>query len=312
MGITIREKHFPSATKLCDIRYRVWTPDDPRGAVQIMHGMAEHLDRYEDFAMFLANNGFLVYAMDMASHGKSKNIDKPRGFFGESGGWVALIEDMHTLHDLVMKERAALPAVLFGHSMGSFLARGYAARYGEDFQGFVFSGTAGKNPVARLGLMIVHSEIRKGRGYEPSEKLDKMSFGAYNKHFRNPRTSFDWLSSDTARVDAYVADEDCGFIFTPYGFETLLTSLIEVSGTSWASKVPDKPILLMSGACDPVGNMGKGVKQVNDWLETTHHQVCMKLYPNGRHEMLNECNRDEVFSDVLLFLETIAVMGELA
>ncbi len=312
MGISVRDKRFPSATKIFDIRYRVWTPDDPRGAVQIMHGMAEHIDRYEAFANYLAQNGFLVYGMDMASHGKSTCPDKPRGFFGEKDGWDALIEDMRTLRRQVLAEYVALPAVLFGHSMGSFLARSYAARHGEDFQGYVFSGTAGANPAARIGMMLANGQIKKGKGYEPSTLLAKLSFGSYNKAFRNPRTAFDWLSANEANVDAYVADENCGFDFTPYGFVTLLTGLTEISSAKWAAKVPDRPILLLSGACDPVGGNGKGVRQVREWLEKTNHQVDLKLYPNGRHEMLNEDNRLEVYADILLFLETITVMGELA
>lgn len=312
MGISVREKRFPSATKICDIRYRVWAPDEPRGAVQITHGMAEHIDRYEAFATYLAQNGFYVYGMDMASHGKSLGPNMPRGFFGEENGWEALLEDMRTLRRLALADHAALPAVLFGHSMGSFLTRSYAARFGGDFQGFVFSGTAGANPAARVGMMIARSQIKRGKGYEPSELLAKLSFGSYNKAFKHPRTPFDWLSANESNVDAYLADEACGFDFTAYGFVTLLTGLMEISNAKWAQRVSDKPILLISGACDPVGGNGKGVRQVQEWLVRSGHQVDMKLYPNGRHEMLNEDNRQEVFADILLFLETITVMGELA
>ena len=312
MGITVREKRFPSATKICDIRYRVWEPDDPRGAVQLTHGMAEHIDRYEPFAMYLAQNGFLVYGMDMASHGKSLRADKPRGFFGEESGWDALIEDMRTLRRSVMTEHAALPSVLFGHSMGSFLARSYAARYGSDFQGYVFSGTAGANPAVSIGMLIAKSQIKKGKGYEPSELLAKLSFGSYNKAFRNPRTAFDWLSANEKNVDAYVADEACGYDFTPYGFVTLMTGLKEISNARWAERLPDRPVLLIAGDCDPVGANGKGVRQVQQWLQRANRQVDLKLYAGSRHEVLNEDNRLEVYADILLFLETITVMGELA
>ena len=313
MSLTVRDKRFPSATGVCDIAARVWIPDEIRGAVQIMHGMAEYLDRYTDFAAFLAQNGYLVYGLDMAGHGKSHRTNEPYGYFGETDGWDKLIADMKTLHDLVMKDYPAIPAVLLGHSMGSFLARSYAARHGEDFQGFIFSGTAGKNPLLPVAKLIIKSELKKGKAHEPNEKLDKLSFGSHNKQFKPARTAFDWLSRDEASVDRYVADPLCGFPFTTLGFRDLMTGLGEISEKSWAAKVPNQPILLLSGANDPVGGNGAGVKQVYHALTASGHKdVCLKLYEGGRHEMLNETNKDEVYRDLLLFLETVCAMGEQA
>lgn len=310
-NISFRERRFPSASGVCDIRYRMWIPEDPCAAVQIAHGMAEHIDRYDAFARFLASNGVLVYGMDIAGHGKSVRAGMPLGFFGDENGWDAILQDMRTLHDIAKKEFPALPNILFGHSMGSFIARTYAGRNGEDFEAFVFSGTAGKNPVLPIGMMLAKSEIKKTGGRTPSEKLFKMSFGAYNKAFKPNRTENDWLSRDTEQVDCYVADPLCGFPFTSSAMLEVFKGLGEVSSAKWASRVPKRPILLMSGAMDPVGGMGKGVRQVAGWLEKTGHSVEMKLYEGGRHEMLNETNRADVYNDVLLFIETVMAEGEL-
>lgn len=311
MKFSLRERRFPSATGLCDIRYRMWIPEEAHAALQITHGMAEHIDRYDDFASFLAENGVLVYGNDIASHGKSIKDGVPKGYFGDQNGWDAVVQDMRTLRDLVKADYPGIPFILFGHSMGSFLARTYAGRDGTDFDAFVFSGTAGGNPVLGIAKWIAKREIKKTGGKEPSMTLFKMSFGSYNKAFKPNRTENDWLSRDNEKVDAYVADENCGFPFTAHAMYDVFTGLTEVSNSKWAARVPKRPILLMSGACDPVGNNGKGVKQVYGWLKNTGHNPELKLYEGGRHEMLNEINRADVYNDVLLFIDAVEAMGEL-
>ncbi|HWP21761.1 MAG TPA: alpha/beta fold hydrolase [Candidatus Cryosericum sp.] len=310
MKFTLREKRFPSATGLCDIRYRMWIPEDPHAALQITHGMAEHIDRYEEFASFLAENGILVYGNDIVSHGKSIRDGVPKGYFGEKNGWDNVVQDMRTMRELVKADFPGIPFILLGHSMGSFLARTYAGRDGADFDAFIFSGTAGSNPVLAIGKLIAKSEIKKTGGKLPSVTLFNMSFGSYNKAFRPNRTVNDWLSRDNARVDAYVADENCGFPFTAHAMYDVFTGLTEISNEKWAKRVPQRPILVMSGAMDPVGSAGKGPKQVYGWLKKSGHNVELKLYENGRHEMLNEINRKDVYNDILLFINTVEAMGE--
>lgn len=310
MKATLCEKRFPSATGLCDIRYRMWIPEEPHAAVQIAHGMAEHIDRYDAFASFLAENGVLVFGNDHAGHGKSIKSDGKLGFFGKQNGWDALVQDMRTLHDAVKSAYPALPYILFGHSMGSFLARTYAGRDGKDFDAFIFSGTAGKNPAIGIAKLIAKHNIKKNGGDQIDMMLYNMSFGSYNKAFRPNRTEVDWLSRDEAMVDKYVADPLCGFPFTSSAMLDLFNGLTEIGSREWAQRVPDRPILLMSGAKDPVGGNGKGVKQVFGWLNQTGHKTECKLYEGGRHEMLNETNREEVYNDVLLFINTVEAMGE--
>ncbi|NLI55064.1 MAG: alpha/beta hydrolase [Clostridiales bacterium] len=311
MKFTQREKRFPSATGLCDIRYRMWVPEEPRAAVQITHGMAEHIDRYDEFASFLAENGVLAYGNDIAGHGKSIAPGMPKGYFGEKNGWDAVVQDMRTLRDIVKKDYPAIPFILFGHSMGSFLARTYAGRDGADFDAFIFSGTAGSNPVLGIGKWIAKREIKKTGGKEPSITLFNMSFGSYNNAFKPNRTVNDWLSRDEAKVDAYVADDDCGFPFTACAMYDVFTGLTEISNERWAARVPKRPILVFSGAMDPVGGKGKGVRQVYHWLVKTGHETELKLYEGGRHEMLNEINRSDVYNDVLLFINAVEAMGEM-
>ena len=281
MSITQKERRFPSATGLCDIVYRQWIPEEVRGAVVLVHGMSEDIARYDAFAKYLAENGFLVSGLDLPSHGKSWKAGMPRGYFGTEDGWGKMLLDIRTLCATVRRENPQVSVTLFGHSMGSLLAQDYVSRY-----------TA-------------------GRGAAPSPKLNKLCFGGFAKKTPNARTPFDWLSRDEENVNAYIADPLCGFPFTAYGYADLMGAMGHIANSKWAAKVPDMPILIISGDMDPVGGMGKGVKKVNRYLKSSgHNRVTCKLYPGARHEILNETNRQEVFGDVLLFLEAVAAGGE--
>lgn len=303
MGINLR---FPSATGLGEIYVHTWVPSGtPIAIVQIAHGMAEHISRYDEFASFLNQNGILVVGNDHAGHGKSIGENAMKGYFGERDGWRLLMEDMRRLHDETAALYPDVPYILFGHSAGSFLARAYAAQYGEGIAAFIFSGTSGKNPAIPLGKLIVRLEVLRNGHAKPSKLLDKMSFGTYNKSFKPARTSFDWLSRDTAQVDAYVEDPLCGFIFTAEGMLDVLNVLDFVSGVGWAKNVPLVPVLLISGSEDPVGMRGRGVKQVCEWLRGTGHNVDCRLYEKCRHELLNEQNRYEIYRDILSFINQV-------
>ena len=301
---------FASATGQGDIRVRVWQPEDkPRAVLQITHGMAEHIDRYDDFAQYLAHNGVLVAGQDIAGHGKSIAPEGGiPGYFGEGDGWSANIADMRTLYNTIKAEYPDAPYILMGHSMGSFLARTYASRHGEDMDAFIFSGTAGKNPAVPIAKLIAKSEIKKHGGTTPSETLNGLSFGAYNNAFKPNRTGFDWLSRDAENVDKYVADPLCGFVFTAKAFSDLFNGLTEIQQSDWASKVPDRPILLISGTDDPVGGKNaSGVRQVADKLIRTGHTVELNLYEQARHELLNETIKEQVYADLLDFINRQAV-----
>lgn len=309
-----REYRMPSATKLGDLYVKQWAPDgDVRAIVQITHGMAEHIERYRAFAEFLNGCGILVTGFDLPGHGKSVGKDGTKGYFADEDGWGKTIEDMRTLLIKTRSEYENVKYVMFGHSMGSFLARTYASRCGSDpdadadadADAYIFCGTAGRNPALTAAKLIAKYEIKKHGARMPSKTLDSLSFGSYNKAFAPNRTAFDWLSRDEEQVDRYVKDENCGYVFTAGGFKDLFDGLSEISNKEWAKRVSKKPILIISGERDPLNGTGKGVKEVAAWLSETGHDVTFKLYPDCRHELLNEMNAAEVNGDILKFIEDI-------
>lgn len=293
-----------SATGEGELYVKVWQCDGaPKAAVQLIHGMAEHIERYDRFARALAAQGMLVVGYDQAGHGKSIPKGGTRGYFGASDGWSNLIKDVKQVREYIEQLAPGVPCVLFGHSMGSFVARSYAARHKDDHSVYIFSGTAGKNGALAIAKLIAKRELKKGAKRE-SQLLNSLSFGAYNKPFKPNRTEFDWLSRDDSEVDKYVADELCGFCFTAKAFADLFDGLTELDQPSWASAVPNKPILLISGKNDPVGGKdAKGVLEVAQKLRSTGHDVTVKLYEGARHELLNELNKEAVTADIIQYIE---------
>lgn len=274
-----------------------------KGVVQIAHGVAEYIDRYVDFADFLANNGFAVVGNDHLGHGKSILGDENLGFFSPRDGWNTVVDDMEKLRQLTAKKWPGKPHFLFGHSMGSFLTRTYLIRYpSAPLRGAILSGT-GQNPapVITAGRLLCRAEIaRHGPRYR-SERINTMAFGTYNKGFEPHRTAFDWLSADEALVDAYAADPLCGFVPTVGLFLDMMNGLAFISKKSNLAKMNRSlPIYFMSGGSDPVGGNGKGVKKVYTlFLDAGMKDVMCRLYDGGRHEMLNEKNKASVYGDIL-------------
>lgn len=289
---------------MANIFARSWAPksdNDVKAIFQIAHGMAEHGERYEDFAKFLCENGYAVYANDHIGHGKSVATDDDLGYFGERDGWLGFVNDAKLLTDLAKGEYPDKPVVLFGHSMGSFIARSYCEKFGGDLAGAVFCGTSGTNPAAGVAIKLADVIAKiKGSRYR-SEFINKLAFGAFNKKIEKPRTPFDWLSRDNAQVDKYIADKYCGFLFTAVGYRDMSTVLVSVSGKSWYANLPFVlPVLLISGEMDPVGGYGKGIRQVfRDLKSSGHKNVVMKLYKNDRHEILNELDKEDIYKDVV-------------
>ena len=301
---------YKSSSGLCEIHACGYFPADKKmikGIIQIAHGMAEHHARYEDFAEFLNENGFAVFINDHLGHGKSAADDSELGFFGEKLGYTYLVEDMKKLRDIAVNEISDTPFILFGHSMGSFLARLYSERYGNELDGVIYCGTAGANPAATIGLTLVKSIIATKGSHYKSKLIDRLAFGAYNSKFKPARTKFDWLTTDENIVGKYVADPYCGFIFTACGYKDLMEMIVMVNRTDWFTKVPvNLPVYLIAGDDDPVGNYGKGIKQVyNNLIDTKHTDVSMKLFNGGRHEILNEKNRNDVYNNIIAWINTL-------
>ncbi len=287
-----------------------WIPEEGtkiKGVVQLAHGMAEHIARYEGFAKYLNDNGYAVYGNDHRGHGKTAGIMDNVGYFADNDGFKKVVMDMFRLTRIIKEKHPDLPVYLFGHSMGSLLSRSYICEHSEELQAVILSGTMG-NPglLGKVGIMIAKLEsLIKGRKAK-SPMLDKMSFGKFNTAFKPNRTDFDWLSRDNEEVDKYVSDPYCGVVFTAGFFVDMLSGLNEVFKPSSVQKIPkDLPVFLFSGDKDPVGDNKKGVEGVyQSYLKADIRDVTLKFYPEGRHEMLNETNRDEVFSDVVSWLNS--------
>ncbi len=307
MSITRTDFTFKSSVGDCDIHAAKWIPaDKPKAIFQITHGMAEHIERYVGFAEFLADNGYVVYAHDHIGHGQSITENYSAGFFGfDNAEGAVFVDDCAILTSIAKEENPGLPVIFFGHSMGSFVARRYAALYGDGIKGLIVCGTGGPNPAAPIAIGLANL-LAKIKGPKADGKvIDKLAFGTYNKKTQN-RTTFDWLTKDEAIVDKYIADPLCGFLFSYTGFRDMLTILKFVNSKDCYNLTPaDLPILLVSGADDPVSNYGEGVKAVNKAYDNGKRTLKMILYPGDRHEILNEFDKENVMNDILNFADGV-------
>ena len=286
----------------------VWTADGfikYKGIIQIAHGMEEHILRYEKFAAFLAKQGFIVCGNDHTGHGRSMEHWEDRGFFGEEeGSWQYLLEDMRYVMEFIKKKFTDLPYFLIGHSMGSFLAREFCTYWGEELTGAIFMGTSAGSPFLDIALALSKEGVKLKGAKARAYSVNRLAFGAFNVKFLPRRTSHDWLSSDEQAVNEFLNDEKCGFVFTYAGYRELFLLLKQVSSEKWAERLPKElPMLLISGKDDPVGDYGKGVEKVYDWLQEAGCQnVEIKLYPGGRHEILQETFQKQVYRFLLRWI----------
>ena len=301
-----RDFYYPSSTGKNQIHARICTPDGtPKAVVQIAHGIAEHIDRYEDFMRFLAENSYVAVGNDHLGHGKSAATPDELGIFAEENGWNYVIEDMRKLREKVLEQYPGLPYVFFGHSMGSFLTRTFLIRYPDLYDAAILSGTGHQSAALVNGGYLAAQLLTKKNGPRSSgQTLNDMAFGSYCKRIENPRTPFDWLSRDSDTVDKYIADPLCGFICKTSLYRDMMGGLKFLTDQKNINKMNrNAPVYFMSGAEDPVGDYGKGVeKAYKAFCRAGLTDVMIRLYPGGRHEMLNELNRSEVMQDILSWL----------
>ena len=285
-----------------------WLPDievKVMGVVQLAHGMAETAGRYEDFASALAKNGFIVYANDHRGHGKTAGGIDNLGNLGKDS-FNSMVEDMHRLNKIIKAENMNLPIFLFGHSMGSFLTQRYICLYGSELKGVILTGTCGKQGlIVDIGRIVSKVEVISTGRNAKSINLNKLIFGANNNFFKPNRTLFDWLSRDNKEVDKYIADPYCGAFFTAGFFCDFLEGIKSVADAREIKNIPsDLPIYIFGGDKDPVGKNGKGVlKLVKTYEKHGIKDLTYKFYKDGRHEMLNETNKDEVTMDVVKWIK---------
>ncbi len=300
MSEPIRET-FSSVTG-AQLEKCLWPADgEAKAVVQLVHGMAEHIDRYDGVAKRLNAAGYAVAGHTHLGHGKNAPI---KGYFTDENGWDALIDDTHALRKQTQEQFPGLPYFLLGHSMGSFVVRTYCLRYEEGLQGVILSGTGHfARPIVTAGSVIASLQCALGMAKKPSKLLHRMNFSANNRQVENPRTDSDWLSRDAEQVDRYIADPLCGFMFTARAYRDLFTGLKRLYPDRIGAMKKDIPILVFSGDRDPVGGNGEGVREVVGELKAAGvEDVTLKLYEDARHEILNELNRDEVYHDLIQWM----------
>lgn len=290
----------------------LWLPDSDqpvKGVVQLCHGMCEYVERYAPLAGWLCQRGYAVCGNDHLGHKNTAILSAQRlGYFGDVGSWPHLVEDVELLRKLLAPRfPQGTPWIMLGHSMGSFIARLYTEKYGASLAGLILSGTGGNNPLLAAGKAMARSSVAFKGQMHVSRRVDNMVSGTFNKRVKDPRTPSDWISHDPEIVKRYVEDIYCNFKFTASAYHDLFTIMERCNRREWFASVPKElPVLIFSGDEDPVGDYGKGPTQVAHRLRGMGvRQVRLRLYPGGRHEMLNELNRDEVYEDLYSWIEEL-------
>lgn len=303
----MNEFFFPSADGKTQIHAQCWKPEGaPRAILQVIHGMQEYIGRYAGFGEYLAEQGIMLVGNDHLGHGRSVYDDSRYGFFAKKNGNACLLEDIHTLRRKTQEEYPGVPYFVLGHSMGSFLVRQYMQLHGKGLSGVVVMGT-GSMDIPRLkAAQMICTSMAKFRGWEyRSAFVDNLACGSYNKQFSPARTDHDWLTKDEAIVDKYEKDPWCMFRFTLNGYYNLFYSFEKAQSPKLTEMIPKNlPVLLVSGTEDPVGSNGKGVKKAYaQYKKAGIRDLLLKLYENDRHEILNELDKETVYSDLLHWME---------
>ena len=282
-----------------------WTPEgDPKAIVQIIHGIAEYVERYDEFADYLTRHGFLVVAEDHMGHGKSINGDGIQGYF--HGGWFTAVEDSMQLMSDVKAEYPDLPYILFGHSMGSFMARTILCKYPDcGLTAAVICGTGWQPAFALPALIKVIDGICRKDETKPNETLQNLVFGSYNRKVEHPRTPYDWLTRDSKIVDEYIAHPLCGFTASAGLLRDMMKGILFIEQKENLRNMNKQlPVFFIAGGDDPVGPYGKGVLTcVDAFRKAGVEDVSVRIYPLCRHEILNEINREQVYEDVRKWIE---------
>ena len=285
-----------------------WAIEEPKAIVQVLHGMAEYGSRYARLAEALGAAGYTTYAHDHRGHGKSVANGVPPGHMADDDSWNRIVEDAHGVNQEIAKRHPGVPIIVLGHSMGSWVLQQLLFEHPSDMIAAALSGSNGKPPpIAALGKLVARIERMRVGKRSPSSIMQKLSFDEYNKAFAPNRTEFDWLSRDPEEVDKYVADPLCGFGVSTQAWIDFLAGLDRVAKPTNVAKVPKgMPLYLFAGDRDPVGDFGKGMKNLYDaYKRAAIFDVRLKLYPDARHETLNETNRQEVTNDLIAWCNEI-------
>jgi alpha-beta hydrolase superfamily lysophospholipase len=315
VSIVRKQAFYNSSTGENQIRALIWEDDstEKKGVVQISHGMAEHIGRYDDFARFLASNGFVVCGNDHLGHGLSVNSEYDYGFFAETDGDKRIVDDMHILAHIMKKRYPHLPYFIFGHSMGSLCARVYAMHFGNEIDGAVFCGTLNIPKISPALLPAIDKLIER---FGPHAEVDGIVNAVQKIQAlltKDERAAVSWLSSNSDNWDNYEYDGMCGFPFKLGGYRDLYALACEACGNGWAECIrKDLPIMVISGALDPISLNGRTALRAADELAIAGHEIEPILYPGDKHEILNEKNKDVVYDDILKFFNNALNNAEVA
>lgn len=286
-----------------DLFYRVWDVQDAKATLHINHGMAEHSLRYSRFASYLNSIGIAVYAQDHRGHGYTKE-ENEKGWFAEHDGWKSVVDDSWELDKVILNDHPDLPHILFGHSMGSFIARIVLSEHSSAFDAAVFCGTgASQGLIGKFGRLIAGRNAKKYGSRMPDPVFENIAFGSYVRHFPG-EGRFGWLSKDRTEVEKYENDPLCGFTCSSGFYIDLLTLIEKANDKAAAGGIrKDIPVMVISGDADPVGNYGKGVRKVASmYRKAGIEDVRLVLFPDDRHEILNETDRDVVEKTIGAFI----------
>lgn len=306
------KKHFtfPSTDRKTRIHAILWDDETrkPKAVVQLIHGMVEYIDRYDDFANYLVARGFAVVGHDHLGHGQSVIDEEKLGYVAEGNPAQALIKDIHRLRLCMETKYAGLPYFMLGHSMGSYLLRRYISSQGEGLAGVILTGTGQEPDAATTAGLVLVKSMAKAHGWEyRSVKVLNLTYNSNYKKYDLTGEDFSnsWLTKDEEIVKKYYNDPLCTFLFTLNAFDALFSTVLFTNQKRNILAIPeDLPILLASGDQDPVGAMGKGVKKVYDkYVKAGIHDVSCKLFEGDRHEILNETDRDDVYEYLKDWLE---------
>ena len=299
-------QHTIRATDGHDIHVQTWEPEsDPVAVIQVLHGLGEHIARYARFAEQATARGFGLVGHDHRGHGPNSD---DLGYFAGKDGWSKVVSDVGTVNELIGDRYPGRPVVMLGHSMGSFIAQTFAMHWGDRLKGMLLSASAWPSRIELVpGRLLAYVEGWRLGPAAHSNLLHKLFCGKFNGKFKPNRTEADWLTRDAAEVDKYIADPLCGGPFSCRLWQDFLAGLWQLGSDAALNRIPSGlPILISGGAADPVGGEKGMSKLLVHYAQTGHGRVKMKLYPDGRHEMLNESNRDDVTRDWLDWIESIA------
>ena len=285
----------------------IWeTEKEPIGVLQIVHGMAEYIDRYDNFAKYMTEHGFNVIGHDHLGHGHSVSDERDYGFFAEENGDKIIIEDMHSVTQYAREKWEELPNFILGHSMGSFCLRQYLTKYSNDVFGAIIMGTGWiPSAAAFLGKTIATNTCKSKGSHTVNPLLIKLTLEPYNKPFAPARTNCDWLSRDEKQVDLYVNDKLCGFDFTAGAYKDFFTVLEKIAkNRQLIGMRKSLPILITSGSVDPVGGKKACEKLNAQYKRCGINDVTLKLWENDRHEILNELDKSDVYRYIYNWLKS--------